>query len=53
MNYKDSENTTNNGECSLVVPQLSEKPLPITGLISFPGAGNTWTRHLIQQISGE
>ena len=39
--------------CSPVVPRLSEKPLPITGLISFPGAGNTWTRHLLQQVSGE
>ena len=22
------------------------------GLISFPGSGNTWTRHLIEQASG-
>ena len=53
LNSKDSENATKNAKCSLVVPRLSEKPLPITGLISFPGAGNTWTRHLLQQISGE
>ena len=38
--------------CPLVRPRLSDKPLPITGLISFPGAGNTWTRHLLQQVSG-
>ena len=23
-----------------------------TGLISFPGSGNTWTRNLIEQASG-
>ena len=39
-------------KCQLVTPRLSDKPLPITGLISFPGAGNTWTRHLLQQVSG-
>ncbi|XP_060555746.1 WSCD family member CG9164-like [Ruditapes philippinarum] len=26
--------------------------MPITGLVSFPGSGNTWTRHLIQQMTG-
>ena len=39
-------------KCPLLRPRLSDKPLPITGLISFPGAGNTWTRHLLQQVSG-
>ena len=39
-------------KCPLVTPRLSDRPLPITGLISFPGAGNTWTRHLLQQVSG-
>nr|XP_039251256.1 uncharacterized protein LOC120328782 isoform X1 [Styela clava] len=27
-------------------------PYPRTGVVSFPGSGNTWTRHLIQQASG-
>jgi len=26
--------------------------LPATGLLSFPGSGNTWTRHMLQQITG-
>jgi len=26
--------------------------LPVTGLVSFPGSGNTWVRHLIQQMTG-
>ena len=25
----------------------------VTALASFPGSGNTWTRHLLQQISGK
>ena len=33
------------GEISLVSP-----PGRITALASFPGSGNTWTRHLIQQV---
>ena len=28
-------------------------PGPVTALASFPGAGNTWTRHMIQQLTGE
>ena len=44
--------TTLNSECKPAVPRLSTKPLPVTGLVSFPGAGNTWTRHLLQQVSG-
>ena len=38
--------------CKPVVPRLSTESLPITGLVSFPGAGNTWARHLLQQVSG-
>ena len=41
-----------NSMCKPTVPRLSRKPLPVTGLVSFPGAGNTWTRHLLQQVSG-
>ena len=29
-----------------------DPPGPITALASSPGSGNTWTRYLIQQISG-
>ena len=29
------------------------RPLPITALASAPGSGNTWVRHLIQQLTGE
>ena len=25
---------------------------PLTAPASFPGSGNTWTRHLIQQLTG-
>ena len=28
-------------------------PGPLTALASFPGAGNTWTRHLIEELSGK
>ncbi|XP_067670759.1 WSCD family member GA21586-like [Haliotis asinina] len=31
---------------------LSQKPLPLTVLVSFPGSGNTWTRHLLEQMTG-
>ena len=31
---------------------LSPTPLPITALASFPGSGNTWIRHLIQEVTG-
>ena len=32
---------------------FSRKTLPVTALASFPGSGNTWLRHLIQQSTGE
>ncbi|CAH1778829.1 unnamed protein product [Owenia fusiformis] len=28
------------------------KDLPLTALASFPGSGNTWARHLIQELTG-
>ncbi|XP_046363397.2 WSCD family member CG9164-like [Haliotis rufescens] len=37
-------------ECPKV--SLSKKPLPLTVLVSFPGSGNTWTRHLLEQMTG-
>lgn len=56
--YKSSLNSSpayallTDSECEPVVPRLSDVPLPLVGLISFPGSGNTWARHLIQQVSG-
>ena len=55
-----SENTGNGKEkikieddnCTKKEVKLSHTALPITGLFSFPGSGNTWTRHLIQQMTG-
>lgn len=32
--------------------QRPREPLPLTALLSFPGSGNTWTRHLLQQLTG-
>ena len=32
---------------------LSKTKLPLTYLASFPGSGNTWVRHLLQQASGK
>ena len=38
------------GDCR---PQgYSKVKLPITALASFPGSGNTWVRHLLQQSTG-
>lgn len=33
-------------------PHLSETPLPVIALASFPGSGNTWVRHILQQATG-
>ena len=32
--------------------KLYEKEGPITGLLSYPGSGNTWLRYLIQRATG-
>ena len=37
-------------ECSS--QSYSQQPLPMTALASFPGSGNTWVRHLLQQLTG-
>ncbi|XP_052766850.1 WSCD family member GA21586-like [Mya arenaria] len=42
----------NSTQCKHRQVKLSERRLPLTGLLSFPGSGNTWTRHLIQQMTG-
>lgn len=35
------------------VPRYSAVSLPVTGLVSFPGSGNIWMRHLVQEASGK
>ncbi|KAK6192839.1 hypothetical protein SNE40_004241 [Patella caerulea] len=32
--------------------ERSSTPLPLTALVSFPGSGNTWVRHMVQQATG-
>ena len=32
--------------------KVMEPPGPITGLLSYPGSGNTWLRYLIQKTTG-
>lgn len=50
--FRDFESTDNgNNSCIKKNVSLSEGELPLTGLGSFPGSGNTWTRHLIQQMT--
>ncbi|KAL5013095.1 hypothetical protein ScPMuIL_011646 [Solemya velum] len=38
--------------CSLKKPVLAPPGRPTIALVSFPRSGNTWTRHLLQQLSG-
>lgn len=33
--------------------ELSKENRPVTALFSFPGSGNTWTRHLLEYTSGK
>jgi len=48
----DVDEKSNASGCRQRTLKLSKTPLPITGLVSFPGSGNTWVRHLIQQMTG-
>ena len=41
------------GSTDCVGVHLSHTKLPLTYLASFPGSGNTWVRHLLQQASGK
>nr|XP_002735861.2 PREDICTED: WSC domain-containing protein 2-like [Saccoglossus kowalevskii] len=43
-------NTGYSDDC--VKLHFSNKPLPLVALASFPGSGNTWVRHLLQQATG-
>ena len=48
----DVDEKSNASGCRQRTLKLSKTPLPIPGLVSFPGSGNTWVRHLIQQMTG-
>ena len=45
----DYSSVIDNGSC---VHMHYEKKLLLTALASFPGSGNTWLRHIIQQTTG-
>ena len=49
---EDSEIQSNETSCETPALRLSEVPLPITGIVSYQGAGNTWVRYLLQKVSG-
>ena len=56
-NTQQREDATYHGEgttdpCQNMSVRLSDVPLPVTGIVSYPGAGNTWTRYLLQKVSG-
>lgn len=40
-------------KCKRKELRLSNVSLPRTGLVSFPGSGNTWARELIQLMTGK
>lgn len=41
-----------NSTCVERVPAFSETKLPLTALVSYPGSGSTWLRHIVQQLTG-
>ena len=50
----DTRQETTSWPCPLPgAGKFSLTPLPSTPLVSFPGSGNTWTRHLLTTASGE
>ncbi|XP_059145586.1 WSCD family member GA21586-like [Physella acuta] len=58
LNVAHEESTSHSLEFSKKVPEScgavrwSRRNLPVTGLVSFPGSGNTWLRFLIQEATG-
>ena len=48
LEHVEDKQQTACGPLSYISP-----PGPITALASFPGSGNTWVRHLLQQATGE
>ena len=51
-NQDDEINTNKIPWCFGNSLKLYEKEGPITGLLSYPGSGNTWLRYLIQRATG-
>ena len=47
--YQHRDNLSN--ACTML--RFSSVPLPITALASIPGSGNTWSRHIIELITGK
>ena len=50
-NERNRDKDEDNDMC--VEMGFSEVRLPRTALASFPGSGNTWLRHLVEQLTGE
>ena len=48
----NGKNTNLANEENCLALHFSDTKLPRTALASFPGSGNTWTRHLLQQATG-
>lgn len=42
----------NNNRCKERLPMFSELKLPKTALVSYPGSGSAWVRHIVQQLTG-
>lgn len=49
--YLGHLHTFKNWTCKPVL--FSKIPLPSTALASYPGSGNSWLRHLLQQTTGK
>ena len=51
---KSTMGNLNNGKkryhCQIL--KYANPSLPVTALASFPGSGNTWVRHLLQEAAG-
>ena len=45
--------TSQNGSTHCRKVQFLPKKVDLTYLVSFPGSGNTWVRHLLQQATGK
>ena len=55
LSIPKSSRIVSNTTCPPVLKRLplkNKSNMPVTGLITFPGSGNTWTRHLIQISTG-
>ena len=51
LTLEASKETSKQKTCSTL--SYISPPGPRTALVSFPGSGNTWVRHLLQQATGE